>query len=62
MTIHVLSDYQISELGKYFTGENDISKVGLVCETGAVVIEYEYVGPFPTLTKGLQTTSIPRLD
>lgn len=60
MTIHVFTDYQIAELGKYFKEENDILKVGVACETGAIFIEYETVGPYPSLNKVLHTTSIPR--
>jgi hypothetical protein len=60
-TIVSLSDYQISELGSYFRQETEITKIGVVVETGDIIVEYEYVGPFPTCIGRLQTIKIPKI-
>lgn len=59
MTIKVLSDYQVAELGSYFKHECDVLKIGIELESGDLIIEYENVGPYPALNKGLETIRIP---
>lgn len=55
MTIRVLSDFQLGQLRGYFIVSH-IIKMGIVQETGDLVIEYQGIDHQP------QSISIPRND
>lgn len=63
MTIKILSDYQIKELNKLFLkceiSETNIHKIGIVLESGDLIVEYEEIGPYPSLNVGIETEKIP---
>ena len=59
MTVQVLSDKQLSELEPYFLNES-IRKMGIIRETGEIIIEYEYVDPYPKCEVSLKTIKISR--
>lgn len=63
MTIKKLSIHQINELSTLFMKagilDTGILNIGVVIETGDLIVEYEKVGPYPELNVGIETVKIP---
>lgn len=64
MTVLTLSQYQVDELRECFLRDSldidNIQKIGVIQETGDLIIEYEHVGSYPALNKGMETIKIPK--
>lgn len=63
MTIKKLSTHQINELSALFVNasicDTGILNIGVVIESGDLIVEYEQIGPYPELNVEIQTINIP---